>query len=122
MTVPTVTPTITNGSEERLTALVSQWTDHMRWRKGNDRWREDRLWQEDGQALRLQMLERETGASASRCVLDIGSGMGGFLVAAARNGVNAVGIEPNEDYCTITRLRGERYGLKPMVIRGVGER
>jgi len=94
----------------------------MRWRKGYDRWREDRLWQEDGQALRLRMVGSEAGPSAGKHVLDIGSGMGGFLVAAARNGIAAVGIEPNEDYCAITRLRGERYGLKPTVIRGVGER
>jgi SAM-dependent methyltransferase len=115
-------PEIRRSREERLTALVGQWTDHMRWRKDYDRWREDRLWQEDGQASRLQMIEREAGPPSTKRVLDIGSGMGGFLVAAARNGIAAIGIEPNATYCTITRLRGERYGLAPTVIRSVGER
>lgn len=111
-----------DAREERLTALIDRWTAHMRWRKHYDRWREDRLWQEDGQAARLWQIEQETGSIAGKHVLDIGSGMGGFLVAAARNGIRAVGIEPNDEYCAITRLRGARYNLMPTVIRGVGER
>ncbi|HEY7907430.1 MAG TPA: methyltransferase domain-containing protein [Thermomicrobiales bacterium] len=110
-----------NAREAMLTALVDRWTEHMRWRKNFDRWREDRLWQEDGQMPRIRMIEREHGPNGGERVLDIGSGMGGFLVAAARNAMNVVGLEPNADYCTITRLRGARYGLTPSVVRSVGE-
>ena len=39
--------------EAELAALVDRWTAHMRWRKNYDRWREDRLWQEDHQAARF---------------------------------------------------------------------
>jgi SAM-dependent methyltransferase len=111
-----------DARERQLTALIDRWTAHMRWRKGFDRWREDRLWQEDTQAKRLRALEREIGALRDARVLDIGSGMGGFLVAAARNGARAAGLEPNGDYCAITRLRAARYGLPPSVVRGFGER
>lgn len=112
----------TDAREEQLTALVDRWTGHMHWRKNYDRWREDRIWQEDGQAPRLLQIEREAGIATGKRILDVGSGMGGFLVAAARNGIHAVGIEPNDAYCAITRLRGERYGLTPPVVRAVGER
>jgi ubiquinone/menaquinone biosynthesis C-methylase UbiE len=107
--------------EEMLTALIDRWTEHMRWRKNFQRWREDRLWQEDCQMPRIRAIERECGPLGGKRVLDIGSGMGGFLVAAARNTMRVVGLEPNVDYCTITRLRGARYGLTPSVVRSVGE-
>lgn len=107
--------------EDRLRTLIDQWTGHMRWRRDYDRWRENRLWQEDGQASRLLALRAVTGDLAGKQVLDIGSGMGGFLVAAQRNAIRAVGIEPNADYCAITRLRAARYGLPPRVTRGYGE-
>jgi ubiquinone/menaquinone biosynthesis C-methylase UbiE len=107
--------------EAMLTAFVDRWTAHMRWRKHYDRWREDRLWQEDTQTPRIRAIERECGPLNGHQVLDIGSGMGGFLVAAARNAIAVVGVEPNADYCTITRLRSARYDLPPAVIQGVGE-
>jgi SAM-dependent methyltransferase len=114
-------PADASAREATLTALVDRWTAHMRWRKNYDRWREDRLWQEESQMPRLRAIARERGLRDGERVLDIGSGMGGFLVAAACNGMNAVGLEPNADYCAITRLRGARYGQRPSVIQGVGE-
>lgn len=107
--------------EAAIEALVTKWTAHMRWRKNYDRWREDRLWQEETQMPRLRAIARAAGETRGRQVLDIGSGMGGFLVAAARHEMRPVGIEPNADYCTIARLRGMRYGLEPHVIQSVGE-
>ncbi len=107
--------------EAALAALVDRWTAHMRWRKDHDRWREDRLWQEETQTRRLQALERFAGSLAATRVLDIGSGMGGFLVAAANTGVAAVGVEPHADYGTITRLRAARYRLVPALARAMGE-
>lgn len=107
--------------EAEITDLVDRWTAHMRWRKNYDRWREDRLWQEDHQLPRISAIARVTSDSAGARVLDIGSGMGGFLVAAALNGMRVVGVEPSADYCRITRLRGLRHGLTARVIRGVGE-
>jgi SAM-dependent methyltransferase len=108
--------------ERALAALTDRWTAHMRWRKGFDRWREDRLWQEETQAKRLRAITREIGELRGKTILDIGSGMGGFLVAAARNGAQVAGLEPNGDYCTITRLRASRYGLPAAVVQGYGER
>jgi 2-polyprenyl-3-methyl-5-hydroxy-6-metoxy-1,4-benzoquinol methylase len=107
--------------ERALTALIDRWTAHMRWRKGFDRWREDRLWQEETQAKRLRAITREIGELRGKKILDIGSGMGGFLVAAARNGAKVAGLEPNGDYCTITRLRASRYDLPAAVVQGYGE-
>jgi len=109
-------------TETELIDLVDRWTAHMRWRKNYDRWREDRLWQEDNQYARLRTIARHTKRMTGTRVLDIGSGMGGFLVAARLSGMHAIGVEPSVDYCRITRLRGMRYGMSPSVIRGVGER
>jgi len=111
----------TTETEAELTALVDRWTAHMRWRKNYDRWREDRLWQEDHQTARLRAIARQTKGVTGTRVLDIGSGMGGFLVAATLNGMSALGVEPNAAYCRITRLRGMRYGVAAAVMRGVGE-
>jgi SAM-dependent methyltransferase len=108
-------------NEAELAALVDRWTAHMRWRKNYDRWREDRLWQEDHQTPRIRAIARQRGTLAGARVLDIGSGMGGFLVAATLNGMQAAGVEPSAEYCRITRLRGMRYGFAARVIRGVGE-
>src|SRR5947209_16638553 len=100
--IPAMTMDGTDAERERqLTALTDRWTAHMRWRKGFDRWREDRLWQEETQAKRLRAITREIGELRGKTILDIGSGMGGFLVAAARNGAQVAGLEPNGDYCTI---------------------
>jgi len=108
--------------EVAIGALVDRWTTHMRWRKDYDRWREDRMWQEETQIRRLHAIERFAGDLAGKRVLDIGSGMGGFLVAAAVNsGAHAVGIEPNADYGLITRLRAARYRRTPALARAVGE-
>ena len=107
--------------EAEITALVDRWTAHMRWRKNYDRWREDRLWQEDHQDSRFRAIARLTEHLTEARVLDIGSGMGGFLVAATLNGMHAVGVEPSAEYCRLTRLRGLRHGLTARVIRGVGE-
>lgn len=108
-------------TEAELTALIDRWTGHMRWRKNYDRWREDRLWQEDHQQARLHAITRHTNELIGARVLDIGAGMGGFVVAATLNGMRAVGVEPSADYCRITRLRAARYGVSVAVIRGVGE-
>jgi len=118
---PTVESPAAGANEMKLARLVDRWTVHMRWRKNYDRWREDRLWQEDHQLPRLRAIAEQIGALDGARVLDVGSGMGGFLVAAIRNGVRAVGVEPSADYCRITRLRGMRYGIAPRVLRGVGE-
>lgn len=40
----------------------------------------------------------------------------------ALNGYNIRGIEFNEDYCTITRLRGRRHNINIDVICGKGEK
>lgn len=121
-TAPPSAPLTATEREQQLAALVDRWTAHMRWRKGFERWREDRLWQEDTQAKRLRAVTRETGDLRGKVILDIGSGMGGFLVAAARNGAHVAGLEPNSEYCTITRLRASRYHLSPAVVQGFGER
>ncbi|HEY8293261.1 MAG TPA: methyltransferase domain-containing protein [Thermomicrobiales bacterium] len=107
--------------EAEITALVDRWTAHMRWRKNYDRWREDRLWQEDHQMPHIRAIARHTEHLAGARVLDIGSGMGGFLIAATLNRMCAVGVEPSAEYCRLTHLRGLRYGLAARVIRGVGE-
>lgn len=114
-------PGVASEREAQLAALIDEWTAHMRWRKNYDRWREDRLWQEDTQSARLAAVREACGSLIGARVLDIGSGMGGFLVAAERNGAIPLGVEPNDAYCRITRLRGARYGLRAAVARGFGE-
>ena len=51
----------------------------------------------------------------SAVILDLGSGMGGLLVSLQREGLKALGVEYNPEYCTITKYRAERYGISPNV-------
>jgi 2-polyprenyl-3-methyl-5-hydroxy-6-metoxy-1,4-benzoquinol methylase len=107
--------------EERLAALIDQWTVHMRWRADFALWRERRLWQECGQETRLRQLGDLCGSLAGRPVLDLGCGMGGLAVALTRAGARTVGLEPNRAYGEICALRAARYGLALPFVAGVGE-
>lgn len=116
MSVPTAAPEI----EAALTAAIEPWLAHMRWRPDFAAWRERRLWQERHQADRVARV-RALAPAAGATVLDLGCGMGGLSVALARAGYHVLPFDYNLDYCRITRLRGQRYGLALPVVRAAGE-
>lgn len=111
----------TEPLEAELAARIAPWLEHMRWRKDFAAWRERRLHQENYQQERLAGLHAAIGTPAGHHILDLGAGMGGFAVAAARAGARVTALEYNGDYCAITRLRSRRYGLDLPIVRGAGE-
>jgi SAM-dependent methyltransferase len=94
----------------------------MRWRKDFAAWRKRRIRQEDYQAANVATVRAAVGGRfADTRLLDLGSGMGGLLVALAREGAAVVGLDYNPAYCAIARLRGRRYGLALPLTVGAGE-
>jgi ubiquinone/menaquinone biosynthesis C-methylase UbiE len=108
--------------EAQIAAAVEPWLAHMRWRKDFAAWRRRRLYQEDYQAERVAEVRAALGGSfAGKRVLDLGSGMGGGLVALRRAGLDVVGLDYNPAYCRIAQLRGRRYDLRLPLVVGAGE-
>ncbi len=106
---------------EALIAAIDPWLSHMTWRHDYVRWRERRINQEQYQGERLALLEQSVGALAGLRLLDLGAGMGGFTVAAARAGARVTACEYNPAYCRIIELRAARYDLALPVFNGAGE-
>src|SRR5690348_1743170 len=104
--------------EEQIAAAIEPWLAHMRRRKDFAAWRRQRLYQEDYQSERVAEVRAALGGSfAGKRVLDLGSGMGGGLVALRRAGLDVVGLDYNPAYCRIAQLRGRRYKLDlPLVV------
>jgi ubiquinone/menaquinone biosynthesis C-methylase UbiE len=70
----------------------------------------------------LEHLEQFAGALAGKKIVDLGSGRGGFLIAAAKQGLNVVGLEVNPAYITETFARAKSEGVQVRVEEGVAEK
>lgn len=57
----------------------------------------------------------------SMSILDVGSGRGKFLVAAAKAGAHVSGIEPYEKYITLAKERGTKEGFELDIKQGDAE-
>ncbi len=55
-------------------------------------------------------------------VLDLGSGRGSFLIDCAKSGVQAEGLELNENYIETTKKRAAEAGVIVSISQGVGEK
>lgn len=104
-----------------LEQAIDPWLQHMTWRRDYERWRERRINQEQYQDERLAQLERITGPLNGLRLLDLGAGMGGFVVAAALRGAIATVCEYNRAYCEIIALRAARHGLVLPIYNSAGE-
>jgi 2-polyprenyl-3-methyl-5-hydroxy-6-metoxy-1,4-benzoquinol methylase len=104
-----------------LEQAIEPWLQHMTWRRDYERWRERRLNQENYQQERLGFLQELSGPLSGVRLLDLGAGMGGFAVAAARAGAQVTACEYNPAYCRIIRLRAARYDLHLPVYNAAGE-
>jgi ubiquinone/menaquinone biosynthesis C-methylase UbiE len=98
----------------------------MTWRRDFAEWRKRRIMQEMHQHANLKDIrsaldERFEGKAA----LDLGAGMGGLSVAVLREfgpqGLALQAMDYNPEYCHITRLRAERYGLDLSLAVAAGE-
>ena len=107
--------------EVALRERIARYTAPMAWRPDHADWVDRRVRQEDrGQEPRLRDLRRAGLEPGSDLVLEIGSGMGGFVVAARRADWSVLAVEPNPDYLEITRLRAARHGLIVPAVRASG--
>ncbi len=104
-----------------LEQAIEPWLQHMTWRRDFAEWRERRINQERYQTERLAMLEQLGGPLTGLRLLDLGAGMGGFAVAAARAGAEVVAGEYNPAYCRIIALRAARYDLRLPICNLAGE-
>lgn len=119
--------------EAALAAAIDPWLEHMRWRRDFETWRAGRLWQEKKQVSTVNHLREflcstangDSGGRAevltSKSILDLGCGMGGLSTALALAGARVQSLDFNSDYCRITQLRGQRYGLVLSPVNGAGE-
>lgn len=48
----------------------------------------------------------------NKSILDVGCGIGGFVVQLGLNGAKVIGVEPSREYSIITQKRITKYGLK----------
>jgi len=110
-----------NSNEQKILDLVVKWTDHFKCRKDFREWRKKRIWQEKYQQEMIEKLRKLFGDLQNKKILDLGCGMGGLLVALNLEGIDAIGLEPNHDYCEITELRGQRYKIDSKVHEAHGE-
>ncbi len=104
-----------------LAPLIDPWLAHMRWRADFDTWRQKRLDSELHQAETLAQTTAAVGALDGRQLLDLGCGMGGFAVAAARAGAAVTALDYNPAYCVITAARAAKYALPIPVAQAAGE-
>ncbi len=107
--------------ERELEAAIDPWLAHMTWRADFAAWRQKRLHLEDYQQPYLRDINAHAAAQLSGTVLDVGAGMGGLVVALARQGVRVVAQEYNPAYCQIIKLRARRYDLDLAVVNSAGE-
>lgn len=118
--------------ERTLAAQIEPWLGHMRWRSDFAEWRQRRLWQENYQDAALDEVRAHATAACDSAagrvewanvgrILDLGAGMGGFVVALARAGAQPVGLDYNSAYCEIARTRARRYDLNLPALVGAGE-
>jgi ubiquinone/menaquinone biosynthesis C-methylase UbiE len=109
------------SADVALEQAIEPWLQHMTWRRDYAHWRERRLNQEQYQAERLTLLAGAAGQLEGLNLLDLGAGMGGFAVAAARAGARVTVGEYNPAYCKIIALRAARHGLALPIINTAGE-
>ena len=69
----------------------------------------------------IKKIEEYTGLIKGKKILSVGSGWGGFVVAANKMGAKAFGIEPDEEKAVISKLRGEYQGVENSFYMGKGE-
>jgi len=116
-----------DSTERELEARIDPWLAHMRWRPDFARWRQQRIEQEHHQAEALRLLGQALDAAgepqgvARLRLLDMGCGMGGFAVAAARAGARVTALDYNPAYCAIAVTRAARYALTLPVAAAAGE-
>jgi len=109
------------AADEALEQAIKPWLQHMTWRRDFVRWCERRLNQERYQGERLAQLAEASGSLVGLRLLDLGAGMGGFVVAAALAGATVTACEYNPAYCRIIALRAARHGLHLPIANAAGE-
>lgn len=107
--------------EEKLIEMITNRERFVKWRPNYEKWLMVRIHQEDYQKDRIKNISEVLGSLSQRIILELGCGMGGLAVALRREGCDVIPLDFNMDYCQITRLRGQRYGMNVNPINALGE-
>jgi len=100
--------------KNRFHELIDLYTGHWENYRNFDQWKKRRINQEIYKEKFVDVFEKEFSFfNKDRKILDLGSGMGGFLVALKLRGYdNIYGLEFDPNYCEITKLRAKKYDLE----------
>lgn len=107
--------------EEKLVTMITRWASFMSRHPNYEKRLKTRIRQEDHQENRIKNLGDFLGDLSRKRILDLGCGMGGFAVAMRLDGFDVVPLDFNLDYCQITKLRGQRYGMNLSPVNALGE-
>jgi 2-polyprenyl-6-hydroxyphenyl methylase/3-demethylubiquinone-9 3-methyltransferase len=72
-------------------------------------------------AVKLARIRRVAALPANPAVLDIGSGLGGYVIAFSRNGCECVGVEPNAEARAKAERLSEHVGVEATFLAGSAE-
>lgn len=102
--------------EEFLKKARANLTKYYRGELGLRDWEkrvEARIGEESGMSLDIvKKLEKHTGPIKGKKILSVGSGWRGLVVAAAKMGAKAFGLEPDREKVEISKLRASLHGIK----------
>lgn len=108
---------------KRIVALQQKMPDHLVCDKHADREKLARDWLDETRDRdRLKLMRRLLPISLDVAhILEIGSGVGTFLIAGAKQGLNIAGVEPVPELVKFNRDRLHEMKLSADVRTGVGE-
>ena len=108
--------------EKKLWDVLNQWYSNFGYTEEEIKQRfKSFLNIEEDRRKVFEYLQEKIGSLNGKNILDVGCAIGGFVIAASKEGANAFGVEPDIKKVALSKLKAERYELTNKFIIGVGE-